>query len=148
MMIREAGEADLPLLSAIGGGDGSVPWSAGQFASALSSPPGRVCLLEGGAGRAAALIVWQTVLDESELHLIATAPAFRRQGCASRLLDYWFREAAQQGVGRLLLEVGVSNTAAQSLYRKHGFAANGRRRDYYPLPNGGREDALLMEKIC
>ena len=32
--------------------------------------------------------------------------------------------------------------------RKHGFQTCGRRKNYYALPDGGSEDAVLMEKSC
>ena len=44
---------------------------------------------------------------------------------------------------------GVNLTpAAIGLYRKYGFIETGRRKNYYPLPEGGYEDAILMEKPC
>jgi ribosomal-protein-alanine N-acetyltransferase len=42
------------------------------------------------------------------------------------------------------LEVRESNIPARSLYAIIGFEIMGRRRDYYPLPRGEREDAILM----
>ena len=85
---------------------------------------------------------------ESELHLIAAAPACRRQGIASKLLAYWFQTTSSQGVSRLLLEVRAGNAPAIGLYRKYGFIETGRRKNYYPLLEGGYEDAILMEKPC
>ena len=46
-----------------------------------------------------------------------------------------------RGVRMLGLEVRVSNTAAQGLYRTLGFRLVGLRRGYYKAPV---EDALLM----
>ncbi len=147
-MIRRATEDDLPQLSAIDRQGNPSPWTAGQFRAVLDSPHDCVFLSCGGRGDAAAFIVWRTVLDESELHLIATASKFRRQGRASALLAFWLDAASASGVRRLLLEVRASNTAARSLYRKHGFSDAGCRKAYYPLSDGSREDAVLMEKIC
>ena len=84
----------------------------------------------------------------SELHLIATAPEYRRQGIAAALLEHWFRHAQTVGITRLLLEVRAGNAAAQSLYLKYGFTAVGIRKHYYSLPEDGHEDAVLMEKPC
>ena len=75
-------------------------------------------------------------------------PEYRRQGLAGRLLMSWQQACAEQGVRRLLLEVRDSNHAAQQLYVKHGFQAYTRRRQYYSLPDGTREDAVLMEQAC
>ena len=54
--------------------------------------------------------------------------------------------AAITGFGRehlacLMLEVRASNAPAIALYEKHGFAAVGRRKNYYESP---KEDAVLM----
>ena len=43
----------------------------------------------------------------------------------------------------LTLEVRASNTPAQALYEKLGFAQVGRRPKYYQNP---REDALILRK--
>ena len=134
-------------LAALDAQSNPSPWSAKQFQTALSNRCDTVLVLEQ-AEETAGFIVWQTVLDESELHLIATAEAFRRQGVASQLLAQWFQTASAQNVQRLLLEVRAGNLAAQALYAKYGFRECGRRSGYYSLPDGSREDAVWMEKIC
>ena len=134
-------------LAAIDRAGNPAPWSAAQFQTALNSRFDTVLLAERQS-RPAAFIVWQTVADESELHLIATAPESRRLGLAAALMQCWFEAAAAQSVRRLLLEVRAANLPAQNLYRRHGFTECGRRRDYYSLPDGTREDAVLMEKPC
>lgn len=53
----------------------------------------------------------------------------------------WQRDS---GLERLLLEVRASNAAAAALYAKAGFTRDGVRKGYYPLAEGGREDAWLM----
>ena len=84
--------------------------------------------------------VLSAVLDEGNLDNIAVAPEYRRRGVADALLG------ALTGFGReclalLTLEVRASNAPAIALYEKHGFAAVGRRKNYYSAP---REDAVLM----
>ena len=147
MNIRPATSADCAALAAIDRAGNPAPWSAAQFQTALNSRFDTVLLAEHQS-RPAAFIVWQTVADESELHLIATAPESRRLGLAAALMQCWFEAATAQSVRRLLLEVRAANLPAQNLYRRHGFTECGRRRDYYSLPDGTREDAVLMEKTC
>lgn len=147
MNIRPALTNDCAALAAVDRACNPSPWSENQFQTALNQACDTVLLLEAD-GAPAAFIVWQTVAGESELHLIATVPAARRQGYADALLRRWLANCAANGVSRLLLEVRESNAAAQSLYRKHGFSDAARRRGYYSLPDGAREDALIMEKIC
>ena len=148
MKIRTAALEDCPALAALDARCNPSPWLAAQFQTALHSPHDYVVVLEGAGQTLAGFAVWQTLFDESELHLIATEPALRRQGLATQLLNEWFQTAAAENLQRLFLEVREGNLNAQALYRKHGFAECGRRRDYYPLAEGGREDAVWMEKIC
>ena len=42
------------------------------------------------------------------------------------------------------LEVRESNERAREVYVKHGFSEVGLRKNYYPNPNGPRENAVLM----
>ena len=51
------------------------------------------------------------------------------------------RQAIERGATALTLEVRAGNTAAQSLYRRFGFAPAGVRREYY---KDSGEDALVM----
>ncbi len=84
----------------------------------------------------------------NELHLLkmAVAPEMRKNNIAFLLLDSCFRNAAEEAVDRVFLEVRRSNTAAIGLYEKHGFSLIAARRDYYRRSGGGREDALIMRK--
>lgn len=145
MIIRPAAAEDCAKLAETDRSGNPSPWSENQFRAAVAGKTETVLLAEKEQ-KICGFIVWQSVCGESELHLIATAPEYRRQGVAAALLTQWFQTASAHNITRLFLEVRAGNEAAQALYRKHGFAECGRRRDYYPLPDGGREDALLMEK--
>ena len=148
LTVRAADSGDCCALAELDAAGNSSPWTAQQFADSLRHGANRVLVAEQTAGELAGFIVWQTVCDEAELHLLATAPAWRRRGVASLLLAQLFAQAGQQGVRRILLEVRHSNQAAQALYRRHGFFECGQRPHYYPLPDGSREAAILMEKLC
>ncbi|SUA24892.1 acetyltransferase [Neisseria gonorrhoeae] len=144
MNIRPALPSDCAALAALDTVCNPSAWTQRQFESALVSPSEQVFLAEKD-GRIAAFIVWQNLPDESELHLIATAPECRRRGVASALLEYWYAHLPE-GTQRLLLEVRAGNAAAQALYTKHGFSIAGRRKNYYCAADGQTEDAVLMEK--
>ena len=144
--IRPAISAYCEKLSAIDQAGNLSPWSATQFASALADKHTSVYLAES-ATEILGFIVWQQLFEEAELHLIATAPAARRQGIAAALMSLWLQHSAQNGVQRLILEVRAGNEAAQALYRRYGFAESGRRPGYYRTADG-REDAVIMEKLC
>lgn len=116
------------------------PWSVELFQAALDNPNTSILLAEGEDGALLGYAVLSVILDEGNLDNIAVAPEARRRGVADALLS------ALTGFGRehlaaLLLEVRASNVAAIALYKKHGFAAVGRRKNYYEAP---REDAILM----
>ncbi len=116
------------------------PWSEALFRAALESPRAAALLAEGADGSILGYAVLSVVLDEGNLDNIAVAPEARRRGVADALLT------ALTGLGRdrlsvLMLEVRASNAPALALYEKHGFAAVGRRKNYYTAP---KEDAILM----
>jgi len=84
--------------------------------------------------------MWMHV-DEAHIATIATHPGWRRRGIGERILVNLLREAQRRQAIAVTLEVRVSNSTAQNLYRKYGFQEVGRRRAYY---QDNREDAMLM----
>ncbi len=86
-------------------------------------------------------------MDECQLLNLAVAKAWQGQGRGSNLLRHVIKSASREGLARIVLEVRVSNQAAIALYQRHGFREMGRRKNYYPTPDGS-EDALLMELAC
>lgn len=116
------------------------PWSAELFQAALDSPNTSVLLAQGEDGSVLGYAVLSVVLDEGNLDNIAVAPQARRQGVADALLSV-LTGFGWEHLACLMLEVRVSNAPAMALYEKHGFAAVGRRKNYYDAP---REDAILM----
>jgi ribosomal protein S18 acetylase RimI-like enzyme len=63
--------------------------------------------------------------DAGYLISMWVAPEARRQGVGSALIGAVVRWARARGFGRLVLEVGESNSPAIALYRRAGFAAEG-----------------------
>ena len=55
-----------------------------------------------------------------EMVILATVPAFQRQGFGRRVLHFLYREAMREGYGGILL-VTDSDTPAFGLYRNEGF---------------------------
>lgn len=141
-MMRLATRDDAPKLANLDAQCNPSAWTVQQFQAACEHDT--VCLSENEKGDVLGFIVWQTLFDEMELHLIATHPEYRRCGVASDLLAQMFQAACEQRITRILLEVRASNVGAQALYERHGFVLIARRKNYY----GGVEDALIMEKTC
>jgi ribosomal-protein-alanine N-acetyltransferase len=87
----------------------------------------------------------RVVADEAELLLIAVLPSHHRRGIGRRLLDHFMRQANDEGVTRVHLEVRDGNPAV-AMYRAAGFSAVGRRRSYYQSPAGKRFDAITLAR--
>lgn len=85
------------------------------------------------------------VLDEAELLLLATVPAFRRRGVGAALLRSVIADSASQGARTLHLEVRSGNDAIK-LYRSAGFVKVGERHQYYRGPAGQAFDALTYRR--
>jgi tRNA threonylcarbamoyl adenosine modification protein YeaZ/ribosomal-protein-alanine acetyltransferase len=81
--------------------------------------------------------------DQAEILNVAIAPEKRRSGHASALMEHAVNELRGHQVSSLHLEVRESNRSAIQFYEKHGFAAAGRRPNYYREPD---EAAVLMTK--
>ena len=73
---------------------------------------------------------------------IAVAPEHRKRGVAQLLLDHTERALFAKDLESVVLEVRVSNRAAQNLYTNRGFVIIQKLPSYY---NDG-EDAFLMSK--
>ena len=80
------------------------------------------------------------VVDDAHLTNLAVTPERQRQGIATRMLAELAWAAIDRGCSALTLEVRVSNTGAQALYRAFGFVPAGVRKRYYE----NVEDAIVM----
>ena len=78
----------------------------------------------------------------AHLTTIGIAPEHRRRGLGSRLLSHLENRLVEKGLSIIALEVRVSNTSAQAMYKTAGYACVQRLESYYH--NG--EDGFLMTK--
>jgi ribosomal-protein-alanine N-acetyltransferase len=81
------------------------------------------------------------VVDEAHISTIASDVKWRGHGIGELMLLAMIDRSVELGAHEVTLEVRVSNTVAQNLYRKYGFDVVGRRPGYYRDNN---EDADLM----
>jgi ribosomal-protein-alanine N-acetyltransferase len=117
------------------------PWTLRLFASELAQDEARYYVVARAAGRVAGYGGLMFVADEAHITNLAVAPALQRQHVGTHLLVHLARESLRRGCVAMTLEVRMSNTAAQELYRKFGFVSAGVRRNYYSEIG---EDALIM----
>ena len=80
------------------------------------------------------------VVGDAHVTNIAVSAERQRNGIATRLLATLSWEAIRRGCDAMTLEVRVSNTGAQALYRSFGFVPAGVRQRYYE----NTEDAIVM----
>jgi len=103
------------------------PWSLSLFVSEMALRTSRayyVARINGVLCGYAGLMVTE---GDGHITTLAVDPAWHRNKIGTRLL--------------LTLEVRVTNTAAQEMYRQFGFRPAGIRKNYYVETN---EDALVM----
>ena len=74
---------------------------------------------------------------------IAIVPSHQGNGFGKLLLNELIARLKEKGVQTLWLEVRESNPA-RFLYEKIGFNEVDIRKNYYPKPSGGRENAVVM----
>lgn len=81
------------------------------------------------------------IMDESHITTIGVARDQRGKKIGEELLVGLLNEAIKRGARRVTLEVRLSNSVAQNLYRKYGFKPAAVRKGYY---TDNHEDALVM----
>ena len=118
------------------------PWTLGVFQSELElarrGERHYIVAREGSevVGYAGLLFA----IDDAHVTNIAVSADRRRQGIATRLLAELAWEAIARDCHALTLEVRISNTGAQALYREFGFVPAGVRKKYYE----NVEDGIVM----
>jgi [ribosomal protein S18]-alanine N-acetyltransferase len=143
--LRPVAPADLADLAEIHAQAFDHPWSAEALRATLDGA--HVFGLVGGAGaHAAGFILISSVAGEAEILTLAVRPTDRRRGIAAALVEAASSVALARAGEVMWLEVAEDNPAAIALYGRTGFTLAGRRPRYYPRPNGGFADALLMRR--
>lgn len=119
-----------------------TPWSRSMFAGELAKPSS-ICIgaFESKTGAIVGYLIISRYVDAWHVMNLAVAPAHRRRGIASALLERLFELTAGESDRGYTLEVRVSNDEAIRLYERMGFRSRGVRRSYY---TDNREDALIM----
>ncbi len=111
------------------GGETTNGWR--RWFGRLNQPGGEI-LSYGG--------LW-CIQDEGHISTIASHPGYRGQGYGEIVLGAMIRRAITLSASYVVLEVRVSNTTAQNLYRKYEFETMELKKNYYRSNN---EDAYEM----
>ncbi|MHB8333652.1 MAG: ribosomal protein S18-alanine N-acetyltransferase [Acidimicrobiales bacterium] len=139
--IRLAERRDVPALLEIEEAQFPEPWSRGMLLDELGNVATRRYTVAVEGGVVIGYLGVMFVLDELHVNTIGVRPGVQGRGVATSLLDEAWADAAARGIKRATLEVAVSNTRAQALYARYGFAPVGVRKNYYEKSH---EDALVL----
>ena len=143
LRFRPLSEDDLEPIAALERELHAAPWTLGNFRDALAAGYG--CTVGWIGAERVCYGVVMVGAGEAQILNVSVAPARQRQGWGQALVAELLRQAARLDVHEAFLEVRASNVAAIALYRRLGFEAVGRRKEYYPpSPGRGREDAIVM----
>ena len=119
-----------------------VPWSLGTLKNNQGERYHNLKLIEDD--NIVGFTICQTVLDEATLFNIAIEPQFQGRSFGYLLLQTLIEKLQQKGIATLWLEVRESNQKARRLYERLGFNEVDIRKNYYPTPDGKRENAVVM----
>lgn len=139
--IRKMTLDDLAQVIAIDRASFSLPWPERSFRFEITDNPASRCWAVEMDGQIIGTLVLWLIMDEAHIATIAIHPDYRRQGIGQALLLHALKSSIEEGATSSFLEVRESNLAAQTMYRKYGFVATGRRMHYY---KDNEEDAILM----
>jgi ribosomal-protein-alanine N-acetyltransferase len=117
------------------------PWSLGLFMSELRQTDSRAYLVALDGARVVGFAGQLYADTDAHVTTIAVDPTWRRRRVGTLLLLGLVQRALAAGMTAATLEVAASNTGAQSLYHRFGFAPVGVRKRYYEDLD---EDALIM----
>jgi ribosomal-protein-alanine acetyltransferase/tRNA threonylcarbamoyl adenosine modification protein YeaZ len=141
VVLRPFRTSDVPQVAAVERSVFTDPWPEAFFVGELSQPGVYAMIAERGGRLAGYLLAWLSG-EAGHIGNLAVVREERRRGVARQLLSDLLDRAGTLGIRSLVLEVRVSNFAAQALYRAQGFRLAGLRRGYY---RDTGEDALIME---
>lgn len=139
---RPLKEEDIPeLYEKVEKASFTVPWSQKTFYDEIKHNQfAHYTVLEIDGVIAGYCGLW-IIVDEAHITNIAIRPEYRRLGLGKALLIYVMELATLAGAKKMTLEVRVTNTIAQNLYKQLGFEITGVRPRYYSDNN---EDAYIM----
>lgn len=101
-----------------------------------------VAEIEGNIVGSMIILLRKHILN-ARIYSLNVHPEYRRMGIASSLMDFVSDMIEKMGYGNITLETGITNTAAQNLYRSKGFRVDKKLSCYYT--NGDDAFHLIRE---
>lgn len=141
---RDEIRAIMPVMESAFAPEFGEAWTLEQCQSTMLIPGAQVVAAFEG-DEVLGFAFWLTVVENSELLLLAVRPELRGRGIGKILVEEWVSRSAQAEVKNLFLEVRETNNALD-FYRLFDFDVIGKRSNYYKLPDGNNLAALTMKK--
>lgn len=121
----------------------SIPWTRADFEREIRENAMAVYFVALDEEQVVGYAGMWHVVTEGHITNVAVLYDYRRQGIGDMLMENLERVALEREMIGITLEVRMNNEAAQRLYHKYGFRAEGIRKNYYPDTH---EDAVIMWK--
>jgi ribosomal-protein-alanine N-acetyltransferase len=102
-----------------------------------------VAEIEGNIIGSMIILLRKHILN-ARIYSLNVHPGYRRMGIASSLMDLASELIRKKGYDNITLETGITNTAAQSLYRSKGFQVDKKLSNYY---SSGDDAFHLIRKL-
>lgn len=119
----------------------AIPWDESSFLNELKNNKMAIYIVAILDDEVVAYAGMWHVINEGHITNLAVKKEHRQKKIGSLLVQELLKIASQKEMIGITLEVRVSNTHAQALYKKNGFILEGIRKEYY---DDNREDALIM----
>lgn len=139
--VREMTVDDIDEVMEIEHASFAIPWKREAFVGEVEQNNFAVYYVIEDKNRIVGYCGLWMIIDEAHITNIAILPSHRGKGYGALLFGHVIEQAVEKGAIMLSLEVRVTNTGAQHMYRKFGLVPGGIRKQYY-TDNG--EDALVM----
>jgi ribosomal-protein-alanine N-acetyltransferase len=119
------------------------PWSKSSFEAEMTKPFTRALVLTDDETDSIVIgyIIYWVQADGISLLNVAVDPKWRGFGFGLKLMQAMIKEAVQEDIPRIILEVRESNKNAVALYQSIGFKITHERKKFY----SDGETALVME---
>ncbi|OJF93038.1 ribosomal protein S18-alanine N-acetyltransferase [Alkalibacterium sp. 20] len=124
--------------------EGQMPWNRTAILHEIRYNKNAFYIIMYDGEQPVAFVGTWFVAHEAHITNIATVPSYQNKGIATYLLKEIICVALEEEIGKVTLEVRVSNNTAQSLYRSLGFIDGRIKSRYY---GNNHEDALEMIRV-
>lgn len=141
--IRAMRKEDIPEVSEIENLSFPSPWSSNIFFSELEKESFAFYDVLEYRDRLVGYGGYWKIKNEAHLVTFAIHPSFRRMDLGTKLLEHLLKNAQDQSLDTITLEVRDSNLAAQRFYQRFGFKKIAVRACYY---SDTEEDAIVYWK--